>query len=190
MPSSPPRRAAPRRSPRAAAAPTARVRAPGRTEPPAEPVRPLTAPFAAVFGLLVAGEDLHIAWLLWEPDPGWDWFVLAPAALALLAAVGSVLVLLGRGRGWLVLTLAAVPSILLLLGVALLFGALGDGGSVGWALLLLTGPVGALVLAVRRPIREWTRPRRGTRRGTPRGTPRSTPPPAAARPRRAGARGR
>jgi peptidoglycan/LPS O-acetylase OafA/YrhL len=132
-------------------------------------VRPLTAPFAAVFGLLVAAEDLYLAWLLWEPDPGWDWFVLAPAGLALLAAAGAVLVLRGRGRGWLVLTLAAVPSVLLLLAVALLFGVLGDGGSVGWALLLLTGPVGCLVLAVRRPVREWTRPRRGTPAPVPAG---------------------
>ncbi len=165
MPSSPPRRAAPRRSPRAAPAPSAR----GRTAAPPEPVRPLTAPFAAVFGLLVAAEDLYLAWLLWEPDPGWDWFVLAPAGLALLAAAGAVLVLRGRGRGWLVLTLAAVPSVLLLLAVALLFGVLGDGGSVGWALLLLTGPVGCLVLAVRRPVREWTRPRRGTPAPVPAG---------------------
>ncbi|MGY1607049.1 MULTISPECIES: hypothetical protein [unclassified Geodermatophilus] len=173
MPPSPSRRAAPRRSPRAAAAPSAPARSPSR---PAR-VRPLTAPFAAVFGLLVAAEDLYLAWLLWAPEPGWDWFVLTPAGLALLAVVGAVLVLLGRGRGWLVLTLAAVPSVLLLLGVAFLFGVLGDGRSVGWALLLLVGPVGCLVLAVRRPIRDWTRPRRGT------------PPPSAARPRRAGPRG-
>jgi peptidoglycan/LPS O-acetylase OafA/YrhL len=141
-------------------------------------VRPLTVPFAAVFGLLVAAEDLYLGWLLWEPDPGWDWFVLTPAGLALLAVAGSVLVLRGRGRGWLVLTLAAVPSVLLLLAVAVLFGVLGDEGSVGWALLLLIGPVGCLVLAVRRPVREWTRPRRGT------------PPPVTARPGRPRARGR
>ncbi len=173
MPSSPPRRAAIRRSPRAAAvAPGA-----GRTPAPRAVERPLTAPFAAVFGLLVAGEDLYLAWLLGEPDPGWHWFVLTPVALALLAVVGAVLVLRGRSRGWLVLTLAAVPTALLLLGAAVLFAVLGDGGAVGWALLLLTGPVGCLVLAVRRPIREWTRPRRGT------------PPPGPARPGRAGSRG-
>ncbi len=173
MPSSPPRRAATRRSPRAAAAPSARARA----LPPPAPARPLTAPFAAVFGLLVAVEDLHLAWLLREPDPGSTWVVLTLTALALVALAGALLVLRGRGGGWLVLALAAVPSVLLLLGVALLFGALGDGRSVGWALLLLTGPVGCLVLAVRRPIREWTRPRRGT------------PPPPTARPGRARPRG-
>ncbi|WP_089404930.1 hypothetical protein [Geodermatophilus saharensis] len=171
MPSSPPRRAGTRRSPRAAAAPSARAL------PPA-PVRPLTAPFAAVFGLLVAAEDLYLARLLEEPEPGRTWVGAALAALALVALAGSALVLLGRGRGWLVLTLATVPSVLLLLGVALLFGVLGDGGAVGWALLLLTGPVGCLVLAVRRPIREWTRPRRGI------------PPPATARPDRGRPRGR
>ena len=179
MPSSPPRRAATRRSPRAAAAPATlgRASAPRRGTPP-EPGRPLTAPFAAAFGLLTAAEGLYLAWLLWAPEPGADWSVLTPAGLAALALVGAVLVLRGRARGWLVLTVAAALSALLLCGVALLFGALGDTGSVGEVLLMLVGPVGCLALTVRRPIREWTRPGRGT------------PPPAPARPGRAGTRGR
>ncbi len=175
MPSSPSRRAAPRRSPRAAPLPSARG--------PAVPSgRPLSAPFAAVFGVLTAAEGGYLASLLWSPEPGWNWIVATPAALAALALAGALLVLLGRGRGWLVLTVAAALSALLLLGVALLFGALGDGTSVGWALLMLVGPGGALALAVRRPIRDWTRPRRGT--------PRGTPPPVPARPGRTAARGR
>ncbi len=175
MPSSSSRRAAPRRSPRAAPLPSGRG--------PAVPAgRPLSAPFAAVFGLLTAAEGGYLAWLLWSPEPGLDVVVAVPAAPAVLALAGGLLVLLGRGRGWLVLTVAAALSALLLLGVALLFGALGDGGSAGWALLMLVGPVGALALAVRRPIREWTRPGRGT--------PRGTPPPAPARPGRARPGGR
>ena len=176
MPSSPPRRTTTRRSPRAAAAPSSALR---RTAPQPPPQgRPLTAPFAAVFGLLVAAEDLYLGWLLWEPDPGLHWYVVVSVALALLALTGAALVLRGRGRGWLVLTLAAVLPMLLLLGTALLFGALGDGRGVGWSLLLLVGPLGCLVLAVRRPIREWTRPGRGNRT------------PAPARPGRTGGRGR
>ncbi|MGX5657342.1 hypothetical protein ACWKWC_21395, partial [Geodermatophilus nigrescens] len=146
--------------------------------PPLPPGRPLTAPFAAVFGLLVAAEDLYLGWLLWEPDPGLHWYVVVSAALALLALAGAALVLRGRGRGWLVLALAAVLPMLLLLASALLFGAIGDGSGVGWSLLLLAGPLGCLVLAVRRPIREWTRPGRGN------------PAPAPARPGRTGSRGR
>ncbi|PRY50591.1 hypothetical protein LY71_103150 [Geodermatophilus tzadiensis] len=162
----PPRRTTTRRSPRAAA-PSPAVR---RAAPPPPAGRPLAAPFAFVFGLLVAAEDLYLGWLLLEPDPGWHWYVVVSAGLALLAVAGAVLVLLGRGRGWLVLAVAAVLPALLLLGVAGLFGALGDGGSVGWALLLLAGPVGALVLALGRPIREWTRPARRTPAARPAGT--------------------
>jgi hypothetical protein len=168
MPSSS-RRAAPRRSPRAAPRPTGRAALPAG--------RPLSAPFAAVFAVLTAAEGGYLASLLRPPEPRWDWIVATPAALAALALAGGVLVLLGRGRGWLVLAVAAALSALLLLGVALLFGALGDGGSAGWALAMLVGPLGAFVLAVRRPIRDWTRPRR------------RTPSPSAARPGRAGARG-
>ncbi|SDD10527.1 hypothetical protein SAMN05660690_3406 [Geodermatophilus telluris] len=172
----PPRRTTTRRSPRAAAAPPGAVR---RGAPPAPPAgRPPAAPFAFVFGLLVAAEDLYLGWLLLEPDPGWHWYVFASAGLALLAVVGAVLVLRGRARGWLVLAVAAVLPALLLLGVAGLFAALGDGGSVGWALLLLAGPVGALVLALGRPIRQWTHPAR------------RTPPPGRAGTGRGGAAGR
>ncbi|SFP37453.1 hypothetical protein SAMN05660464_2970 [Geodermatophilus dictyosporus] len=163
----PPRRTTARRSPRAAA-PSPSVR---RAAAPTPAGRPLAAPFALVFGLLVAAEDLYLGWLLWSPrGPGWHWFLTASAALALLAVLGAVLVFRGRGRGWLVLAVAAALPALLLLGVAGLFGALGDGGSVGWALLLLAGPAGALVLALGRPIREWTRPGRRTPAARPSGT--------------------
>jgi hypothetical protein len=101
------------------------------------------------------------------PAPGLGRHLAVSAALALLAVTGAALVWLGRARGWLVLTVAAALPLLLLLGVAALFGALGDDSSVGWALLLLVGPVGCLALAVRRPIRQWTRPGRATPRSLP-----------------------
>jgi hypothetical protein len=173
MPSSPPRRAATRRSPRAAAAPSASGRG-----APARAVRPLSAPFAAVLGLLVAVEDVVLAWLVSGPQPGWDWVVAVPASLTVPALVGAVLVYLGRAGGWLVLAVAAFLPVVIVVGFTLLFAALGSGELTGAALLLLPVPLGALVLAVRRPIREWTRRGRGI------------PPPAPARPGRAGARGR
>ena len=128
-----------------------------------EPGRPQAAPFATAFGLLVAAEDLYLAWLLWEPDAGLEWFVLGPVMLAAVAGIGAVLVLLGRARGWLVLTVAAVLPMVALLALALLFGALGGGQAMWWALLLLVGPVGCLVLALRRSVREWTSPARARR---------------------------
>ena len=83
--------------------------------------------------------------------------------LAVLAVAGAVLVVLGRARAWVLLAVVSVVLVLCLLGTAVLFGALGLGAVAGQALLLLVGPVGCLVLAVRRPVREWTRPARATR---------------------------
>ncbi|MGY1689634.1 hypothetical protein [Geodermatophilus sp. SYSU D01105] len=150
-------RAAVRRSPRPAPRP-----APVRTS--AAPVeRPLLAPFAAVFGVLVAAEDVYLSYLLWAPDRGWHWYVLAPLVLAVWAVAGAVAVWLGRRRGWLVLAGAAVPPLLALIGLVVVFGLLGGGSAMWWAVLLLAGPIGCLALTLRRPIREWTRPGRATR---------------------------
>jgi hypothetical protein len=148
-------RAGTRRSPKAAPPP-----APLR---PVEPQRPQLAPFAAAFGVLVAAEGIYLAYLLWEPDPGWHWYVAAPVVLAALAVLGAAMVWLGRARGWLVLTAASVVPLLLLLGLVVLFGVLGGGRAVVWGLLLLVGPVGCLALTLSRPVREWTRPRLATR---------------------------
>lgn len=151
---------APRRSPRAA--PPART-ATGPRHPlartgggAAAPRRPQSVPFAVVFAGLVAAEDLYLGWLLWEPDPGLSWYVVLAGALAAWAVLGAVLVWHGRPRAWLVLAAAAVLPLLLLLGLALLFGALGDDRGVWWALLLLAGPLGCLVLSAGAPVREWT----------------------------------
>jgi hypothetical protein len=146
-------RAAARRSPRAAP----------RQPPPLPAGRPVLVPFAAVFGVLVAVEYLWLAWLLRDPEVATSWSVAVPAVLAVLALAGAVLVVLGRARAWVLLAVVSVVLVLCLLGTAVLFGALGLGAVAGQALLLLAGPVGCLVLAVRRPVREWTRPARATR---------------------------
>jgi hypothetical protein len=131
-----------------------------RTTPVAPPERPLVVPFAAFFGLLVAAEDGYLAWLLWTPQVGWDWFMAGPLLLAVLAVTGALLVFTGRARGWLVLAAAAVLPLVGLLALAAVFAALGDGLAVWSALVLLVGPVVCLALAVRRPVREWTGARR------------------------------
>ena len=95
--------------------------------------------------------------------PSTSWAVAVPPVLAVLALAGAVLVVLGRARAWVLLAVVSVVLVLCLLGTAVLFGALGLAAVVGQALLLLAGPVGCLVLAVRRPVREWTRPARATR---------------------------
>src|SRR3954447_26738682 len=121
MPSSSRSRVAARRSPRSA--PLA------RPAPPAV-VRPMEAPFAAVFGVLVAAEYLYLGWLLYEPGALLDWYVVVPAVLAAVAVAGAVLVVLGRGRGWLVLTAGSVVLLLGLLALVVLFGALGGGAAL------------------------------------------------------------
>jgi hypothetical protein len=128
-----------------------------------EPERPLAVPFAAVLGLLVAAEDAYLAWLLWTPEVGWDWFMLAPLVLAVLAVAAAGLVFAGRARSWLLLASAAALSLLGLLVLALFFAVLG-GAQAAWStVLLLVGPSSCLVLALQRSVREWTRPARASR---------------------------
>src|SRR4029450_9632718 len=99
MPSSSARnRTTTRRSPRSAPPPPAATR-------PAE--RPLEAVLATVFGVLVAAEHGSLPWLLWTPEVGWDWFMLVPLLLGATALAGAAAVFLGRGRGWLLLAVAA-----------------------------------------------------------------------------------
>jgi hypothetical protein len=108
-----------------------------------------------VFGFLLAVEVLYLGWLIWEPEPAVDRFLVIPLVLAAAAALGSVLVLQGRRWGWAVLAVAAVTALLVLSLLVFLLGALGGGGTMWAAALLLVGPLAALVLALRRPVREW-----------------------------------
>jgi lysylphosphatidylglycerol synthetase-like protein (DUF2156 family) len=147
MPSSSSRSRVPvRRSPRAAA----------RTVAAPERERPMVVSFAVVFAVLVAAEDLYLARLLWTPEGGWDRFILGPVALAVLALTGAALVFRGRGRGWLVLAVAAVLPLLGLVVVTVLFAALGGGRAMWSAMLLGVGPLTCLVLALQHPVREWS----------------------------------
>jgi hypothetical protein len=138
-----------RRSPKAAAR-----AAPAR--PAAGPDRPGVVPFAVGFGALVAAEDLYLARLLWTAEAGWDRAVLVPVALAALALVGAGLVFPGRGRGWLVLAVAAALPLAGLAAITVLFAAPGGGPAMWSAVLLCAGPMTCLVLAVQPPVRAWT----------------------------------
>jgi hypothetical protein len=139
----------------------------GFTVAPPTPVRPLQAPFAALFGGLVAVEDGYLGWLLWDADHRWSWYLLAPLLLLAAALTGAALVLRGRSLGPVsgsaVLAWSCVLPLLGLLALTVFFAALADAEGALMSLVLLVGPLGGLVLALRRPVREWTR--RGRARG-------------------------
>jgi hypothetical protein len=120
-------------------------------------------PFAVAFGLLMAVEVLYLGYLLWEPAPALDWYLVVPVAVAGLSVVGSLLVLRGRARAWLLLAGTAVLPLVALLVLIVILGGLGATAEMWSAVLLTTGPLGCLVLATRRPVREWTAPGRTTR---------------------------
>jgi hypothetical protein len=122
---------------------------------PAQHERPPAVTFAVVFGALLTVEVLYLGWLLWEPDPSVDRFLVVPLLLAALAVLGSVMVLTGQRRGWVVLAVAAVAPLAALLVFVFLLGALGGGAQLWAGVLLLLGPLATLVLALRRPVREW-----------------------------------
>ena len=169
MPSTSPRRPG-------AAATQRRPRRPlgrGFAVAPPDPVRPVQAPFAALFGVLVAVVDGYLGWLLWDADHTWSWYLLVPLLLVAGALAGAVLVVLGRGLGPVsgsaVLAWSCVLPLLGLLALTLFFATLADTESAWLALVLLVAPLGALVLALRRPVREWTRRGRARAQAAPRG---------------------
>jgi hypothetical protein len=135
-----------RRSPRPAPRGTA-------VPPPRE--RPAAVPFAVVFGGLLTLEVLYLGYLLWAPDHAVDRFLVVPLLLAVVVVAGSVMVLQGRRGGWAVLALAAFLPLVAMLLLVFLLGALGGGASLWAGVLLLVGPLATLVLALRRPVREW-----------------------------------
>jgi hypothetical protein len=146
--------------------PSTSLRRRGRPTPDAD-LRPALLPFAAVFAGLAAAEDLFFGWLIWDADPRFSLYVAVPLALAVASAAGAVLLLRGRWHGWLITAVAAALLVLLVLALVVLFGLLGAGGQMWTALLLLLGPLGSLVLSLRRPIRQWRGNRSpGGRRGT------------------------
>jgi len=131
--------------------------------------RPLVVPFAAALGFLLAAEVLFLGFLLWEPDPSIDGFLVVPLLLAGVATLGAVLVLRGLRGGWAVLAGAAVLPLLALLVCVL--GSFGAGAQTWGAVALALGPLVTLVLALQRPAREWCGSGRanrppGGRRGT------------------------
>jgi hypothetical protein len=134
--------------------PSSSLRRPG-LRPSGPPERPGLVPFAVTFGVLLTVEVLYLGWLLWSPDPTVDWFLYVPLALALAAAAGSWFVLRGRRWGWAVLAVAAVLPLLALLVLTFLLGAFGAHAQMWAAVALLIGPLATLVLALRRPVREW-----------------------------------
>ena len=65
--------------------------------------------------------------------------------------------------------MAAVLPLMALLVLVFLLGAFGAGGEMWAGVLLLVGPLATLVLASRRPVREWCGAGRARRsRGTAR----------------------
>lgn len=119
-------------------------------------------PFAAIFGWLTAGELLYLTWLLVEPGSGptpqlgVSWPVVALSVLAVWVGAGALLVFLGRARGWLVQATGSVFPLIGLFGIVVLFRSLGAGRETWWAVLMTIGPIGSLILATQRPVRDWT----------------------------------
>ena len=146
-------RAAQRRSPRAA----------GRPAAPPVGQRPAVVPFAVAFGLLMAVEVLYLGYLLWEPAPALDWDLVVPVIISVAAAVASLLVLRGTARSAMLLAGVALLPLAGLLVLVFILASLGAGAEAWLAVLMATGPLGCLILATRRPVREWTAPGRTTR---------------------------
>lgn len=117
---------------------------------PVTPQRPLQAPIAALFGVLVAAVYGYLAWLL-----DFGWYLAVPIVLGLAALAGAALVWRGARRGWVPLAVVAGVLLLGLLGLAVLFALLGGGTALWAAVLMLIAPAGGLVLVLQRSVRQW-----------------------------------
>jgi hypothetical protein len=130
--------------------------------------RPLAASFATVFGVLLTAEVLFFGALLVGPDVRLDRVTVVIGVLVLAGAAGSLMVFQGLRGGWVLLVLSAVGALAALLLMVLVLGALGATAQMWAATLLAVGPLGCLVLAPQRSVREWAGPTRrpaGGRRG-------------------------
>ena len=119
----------------------------------------------------MAVEVLYLGYLLWEPAPALDWYLVVPVLVAVASIVASLLVLFGKARGWMFLAGTAVLPLVALLVLVFILASLGATAEAWSAVLMTTGPLGCLILATRRPVREWTAPRRTTRSPGGRRTP-------------------
>ena len=120
--------------------------------------RPLAASFASAFGALLTAEVLFFGALMVVPDVRLDRVTVVIGVLVVAAAAGSVMVFRGVRGGWVLLVLTAVGALAALLLMALILGALGLTAEMWAAALLAVGPLGCLVLAPRRSVREWSGP--------------------------------
>ena len=138
-----------------------------------EDERPLAVPFAAAFGALMAAEVLFLGVALLLPDFRLDRFTVVFVVLFLGAVAGSLMIVQGRRGGWILLVVVALGGLAAVLVLVLILAALGGTGPAWAAALLTVGPLGCLVLAPQRSVRQWAgaRPARrsaGGRRGSPR----------------------
>jgi hypothetical protein len=120
--------------------------------------RPLAASFAAAFGALLTAEVLFFGGLMVLADPRVDRVAVVLAVLLVAGAAGSVMVLRGVRGGWVLLVLTAIGALGALLLMVLILAALGVMAHAWAAALLAVGPLGCLVLAPRRSVREWSGP--------------------------------
>src|SRR4051812_28419124 len=91
------------------------------------------------------------------PDARLDRFTVVFLVLFLGAVAGSVMVVQGRRGGWIVLLLVASGGLATVLILVLVLAALDATGAAGAAALFAGGPLGCLVLAPQRAVREWSR---------------------------------
>jgi peptidoglycan/LPS O-acetylase OafA/YrhL len=152
----------------AAAVPSTSFRPRGPETDPGQ--RPLAASFTAVFGALLTAEVLLFGALMVLADPRLDRGTVVIAVLVLAGAASSLMVFQGRRGGWILLVLAAIGALAAVLMFALVLSALGLPDQMWIAVLLAVVPLGCLVLAPQRPVRQWaglgpTRRPAGGRRG-------------------------
>ena len=120
-----------------------------------EDERPLAVAVAAAFGALLAAEVLFLSVVLLLPDFRLDRLTVVFLMVFLGAVGGSLMVIQGRRGGWILLVIVALGGLAAVLILVLVLAALDATGSAWAAVLLTVGPLGCLVLAPQRSVREW-----------------------------------